>query len=216
MYTWTQICMLLLNHFSRVWLCATSSLGFSRQEHWSGLPFPSPRHKSEKWKWSRTAMSDSSRPHGLQPTRLLRPWDFVYMYTYLEGSYAHHYITNAILRYIYLNVMYMCVYVYIYIYIYIYICTHSQSWASLVAQMVTNPPAMRKTWVRCLGWEDPLEESMATHSSILAWRIPKDEGTWQVTVHGLQTVGHDWTTNNTHTQNWDHRILHSFRLAFIT
>ena len=59
-------------------------------------------------------MSDSSQPHGLQPTRLLRPWDSVYMYTYLEGSYAHHYITNAILRYIYLNVMYMCVCIYIY------------------------------------------------------------------------------------------------------
>ena len=42
---------LLLSHFSRVRLCATPSLGFSRQEHWSGLPFPSPMHKSEKWKW---------------------------------------------------------------------------------------------------------------------------------------------------------------------
>ena len=52
------------------------SLGFSRQEHWSGLPFPSPMHESEKWKWSRSVMSDSSRPHGLQPTRLRRPWDF--------------------------------------------------------------------------------------------------------------------------------------------
>ena len=66
----------LLSHFSRVRLCATLSLGFSRQEHWSGLPFPSPMHKSEKWKWSRSVMSDSSRSHGLQPTRLLRPWDF--------------------------------------------------------------------------------------------------------------------------------------------
>ena len=51
-------------------------LGFSRQEHWSGLPFPSPMHESEKWKWSRSVVSDSSQPHGLQPTRLLRPWDF--------------------------------------------------------------------------------------------------------------------------------------------
>ena len=55
---------------------APPSLGFSRQEHWRGLPFPSPVHESEKWKWSRSVMSDSSRPHGLQPTRLLRPWDF--------------------------------------------------------------------------------------------------------------------------------------------
>ena len=49
---------------------------FSRQEHWSGLPFPSPMHESEKWKGSRSVMSDSSQPYGLQPTRLLRPWDF--------------------------------------------------------------------------------------------------------------------------------------------
>ena len=76
--------LLLLSHFSRVQLCATPetaahqappSLGFSRQEHWSGLPFPSPMHESEQWKWSRSVVSDSVRPHGLQPTRLLRPWD---------------------------------------------------------------------------------------------------------------------------------------------
>ena len=52
------------------------TLGFSRQEHWSGLPFPSPMHESGKWKWSRSVASNSSRPHGLQPTRLLHPWDF--------------------------------------------------------------------------------------------------------------------------------------------
>ena len=46
------------------------------------------------------------------------------------------------------------------------------SWASLVAQLVKNLPAMRETWVRFPGWEDPLEKGVATHSSILAWRIP--------------------------------------------
>ena len=56
---------------------APPSLGFSRQEHWSGLPFPSPMHEREKWKWSHSVVSDSSRPHGLQLTRLLRPWDFL-------------------------------------------------------------------------------------------------------------------------------------------
>ena len=55
----------------------------------------------------------------------------------------------------------------------------------LVAQMVQNPPAMRETWVRSLGWEDLLEEGMATHSSILAWRIPMDRGAWRATVHGV-------------------------------
>ena len=46
------------------------------------------------------------------------------------------------------------------------------SWASLVAQLVKNPPAMQETWIRSLGWEDPLEKGKATHSSILAWTIP--------------------------------------------
>jgi len=55
---------------------APPSMGFSRQEYWSGLPFPSPMHESEKWKWSRSVVSDSQWPHGLQPTRLLCPWDF--------------------------------------------------------------------------------------------------------------------------------------------
>ena len=55
---------------------APPSLGFSRQEQWSGLAFPSPMQESEKWKWSCSVMSDSLRPHGLQPARLLHPWDF--------------------------------------------------------------------------------------------------------------------------------------------
>ena len=77
--------LLLLSHFSRVRLCVTPemaahqaspSLGFSRQVHWSGLPFPSPMQESEKWKWSHSVMSVPERPHGLQPSRLLRPWNF--------------------------------------------------------------------------------------------------------------------------------------------
>ena len=57
--------------------------------------------------------------------------------------------------------------------------------ASPVAQTVKNPPAMQETWVPSLGWEDPLEEGMATHSSILAWKIPTDRGASQATVHGV-------------------------------
>ena len=55
---------------------ASPSLRFSRQEHWSGLPFLFPVHESEKWKWGCSVVSDSLRPHGLQPTRLTHPWDF--------------------------------------------------------------------------------------------------------------------------------------------
>ena len=79
------------------------------------------------------------------------------------------------------------------------------SWASLVGQLVKNPPAMWETWVWSLGWEDPLEKGMATHSSILAWRIP-----WNVPSMGSQRVGHDWatstilpTSNLSFTRKWE-------------
>ena len=64
------------------------------------------------------------------------------------------------------------------------------SWASLVAQMVTNPPAMAESWVQSLDWEDPQKEGMAIRSSILAWRIPMDSRDWQATING---VGKSWT-----------------------
>ena len=58
----------------------------------------------------------------------------------------------------------------------------------MLAQMVKNPPAMQETWVRSLGWEDPLEEGMATHSGILACRIPMDKGAWRAIVHGVAKI----------------------------
>ena len=63
---------------------ALPSLGFSRQEHWSGLPFPSPMQESEKWKWSRSVVSDPQPPNWLQPSRLLHPWDFPGKSTWLR------------------------------------------------------------------------------------------------------------------------------------
>ena len=56
-------------------------------------------------------------------------------------------------------------------------------WASPVAHTVMNLPVMQETWVQSLGWEDTLEEGLATHSSILAWRIPMDRGAWRAIVH---------------------------------
>ena len=64
------------------------------------------------------------------------------------------------------------------------------SWASLVAHLVKHSPAMRETWVQSLGWEDRLEKGKATHSSVLAWRIP-----WTIyIVHGVAKSRHDWAT----------------------
>ena len=108
-FIYSFLLLLLLSRFSRVRLCATPqtaayqappSLGFSRQEHWSGLPFPFPIHESEKWKWSRSVLSASSRPHGLQPTRLLCPWDFPGKST---GVGCHY-----LLQYSFLVVRYSC------------------------------------------------------------------------------------------------------------
>ena len=62
---------------------------------------------------------------------------------------------------------------------------HMKHWVSLVPQTVKNQPAMQETWVLSLGWENPLEESMATHPSVLAWRIPMDRRAWWATVHGV-------------------------------
>ena len=70
------------------------------------------------------------------------------------------------------------------------ICKHvenkKRNHLSLGVQMVKHLPAMRDTLVRSLGWEDPLEEGMATHSSVLAWRIPMDQRAWWAAVHGVK------------------------------
>ena len=60
----------------------------------------------------------------------------------------------------------------------------SHLWVSLVAQTVNNLPAVWETWVQSMGWEDPLEAGMATHSNILVWRIPMNRGAWWATVRG--------------------------------
>ena len=65
------------------------------------------------------------------------------------------------------------------------------SWASLVAHMVKNPPAMQETWIRSLGWEDSLEKGVATYSSILAWRMQWTEEPGGIQSLGLQRVGLD-------------------------
>ena len=75
------------------------------------------------------------------------------------------------------------------------------SWASLVAQMVKNLPAMQETWVGSLGWEDALKEGMETHFSILDWRIPMDRGAWWATVYGITKSQTQLSDQHTHTQN---------------
>ena len=87
-------------------------------------------------------------------------------------------------------------------------------WASLVAQLVKDPPAVWETWVRSLGWEDSLETGKAIHSNILPWRIP-----WTVQSMGQQRVGHSESeqvslslfTQNQANVTWLERLLYDIR-----
>ena len=69
-----------------------------------------------------------------------------------------------------------------------------EGFLTTVAQLIKNPPAMRKTWVQSLGWEDPLEKEMATHSSI-AWKIQQTKEPGRLQSMGWQRVGQDWATS---------------------
>ena len=83
-------------------------------------------------------------------------------------------------------------------------CLWISAGASLVAQVVKNLPAMQETQIQSLGREDPLEEGVATHSNILAWRITKDRRAWWVTVHGV-----------TKSQTWLSMRIHGWIPAFL-
>ena len=78
---------------------------------------------------------------------------------------------------------------------------------------IKNPPAVQETQVRSLGWEDPLEEKMAIHSSILAWRIPMDRGIWWAAVDRV-TKSKTWLGNWTRTTTWTYWVLLSFLALF--
>ena len=84
-------------------------------------------------------------------------------------------------------------------------------WASLVARTVKNLPAMRDTWVQSLGWEDPPEQGMATHSSILAWRIPRTEE-----PGGLQSRGHRESDVTERLSTAQHKVLNCLLLYLTT
>ena len=81
--------------------------------------------------------------------------------------------------------------------------------ASLVVQLVKNLPAMRETWVWSLGWEDPLEKDMTTHSSIPAWRIPMVRGAWWATVHVAtkSQIWLKWLSTQARNQQWQTRPM---------
>ena len=95
------------------------------------------------------------------------------------------------------------------LHIHIIVCIYIR--ASLVAQTVKSPPAMRETWVRSLSWEDPLEKGMATGNSILAWRIPRT-----VQSMRLQRVRHDWATFSFFLHLWDWETVSFYNPCFLS
>ena len=111
---------------------------------------------------SRSVMSDSEQPHGLQPSRLLHPWDFPGKST---GVGCHCRLWNK-----------------------------TEASYFLIAQSGKNLPAIQETWVWFLGREDPLEKEMATHSSILAWRILWIEEPGMLQSMGVTRVRHNLAT----------------------
>ena len=156
--------------------------GFSRQEYWSGLPCPPPGHFPN--------LSNVSRIGGrffvIWATReaLLKPvvtsnsvhsqWEL--QMSWGLGTFAATISRRSLVKDWALK----------------------QVGASLPAQRLKHLPAMQETQVQSLGREDPLEKEMATHSSIIAWRIPWMEEPGGLQSMGSQRVGHDWATSLTH------------------
>ena len=181
-----------MKSLSHVWLFATPwtvayqaplSLKFFRQEYCSGLPFPSPRDlPNPEIKPGSPALQAGTLPS--EPPG--KPW--FSLYSRLQMSRRPYFMLfNVILGFPDISVGKESS------------CnagdlcsipgsgrsageeigyTLQYSWASLVAQLVNNPPVMRETWVLSLDWKDPLEKGKATHSSILAWRIPWLYSSW--------------------------------------
>ena len=100
------------------------------------------------------------------------------------------------------------------IYVYMYIIPVDIPRTSLVAQTVKHLPTMQKTWVQSLGWEDPLEKDMATHSSTLAWESPLMEDPGRLQSMGLQRVRHRWTTSLSLSHIPIHRSLIAVDMVF--
>ena len=153
------------NSFETLWIVACQaplSMGFPRQEYWSGLPFSPPGDLCNL---------------GIKPTSPALAGGF--FTTEPPGK------PNLFPRMIVINL------------------SSVVKGASLVAQLVKNPPAMRETRDPSLGWEDPLEKEMATHSIILAWRVPWTGEPGGLQSMGLQRVIHNWASNtHIHTHPW--------------
>ena len=170
---------------------APPSLGFSRQKHWSGLPLPSPMHESEKWKWSHSVVSDPQRPHGLQPSRLLHPWDFPGRLGKWKSS-----LTFGFFFPLFFSVYYQLLNAVLY-----YLRPLQYSWLENPMDggawwAAVHEVAKSRAWLSYFTFTfhfHALEKEMVTHSSILAWRIPGTGEPGGLPSMGSYRVGQDWS-----------------------
>ena len=181
----TQSCPTLCDPWTVAYQ-APPSMGFSRQEYWSGLSFPSPGDLPNPGIKPRspTLQADTltSAPpgivcwyKGLDSLGFWCPW------VVLEPKPSRHLGSTVLLKHF----------------------VHSIKWWGFPGgSVVKNPPAKQEMWIQSLGGEGPLEEEMATHSSILAQGIPWTEEPGRIQSMGSQRVGHDWAINS-----FSHKIM---------
>ena len=136
----TQSCLTLRPHGLQPTRLAPPSMGFSRQEYWSGVPLPSPEMTRGLFKiWNQYSQMICLSFIHYNNEKLVYSEDIVHFW----------HISSKLGKY-----------------------RNKSGLTLFIAQLVKNPPAMQETWVQSLGWEAPLEKGKATHSTILAWRIP--------------------------------------------
>ena len=172
------------------------SIGLSKQEYWSGLPFPSPGDLPDPGIKPRVSCI-AGRFFTVWASREGQTYHYSYIFFILRCHFFSKYVERTcISRLLYL---YMCYHEtngkLFFIMYAMGIISYYWLFASMVVQMVKCLPAIWETWFQSLGWEDPLEKEMATHSSALAWKIPQTEEPDRLQSTGLQRVGHDWLTS---------------------
>ena len=124
-----------------------------------------------KWMKTQTEIACAKIPENGSACEMRKSADVVYCYSWMicKKHLHYHFIKTIQIS----NILSS------------FVVKYSNNWASLVAQLVKNRPALLETWVRSLGWEDPLEEGMTTDCSFLAWRTPVDGGAGRAAVHGV-------------------------------